>query len=191
MYNLQDNSIKEEGGKAVFPLGISENNELTSVEKGTADNGNVYLKFTFTHTPDGSTTSLFEWPVDSTKDNAEKKFKSQVTRVKHIMTKFVSEDQLPVASSFEEFVDKVVATLAGKTQGKALRMKTVVLWNDYTGIPPYVPFVEDQTVTKDASKLKITSFDKMERSNQDTTDDVTAQLSAPVASGASDENLPF
>ncbi len=32
-----------------------------------------------------------------------------MTRVKHLMTKFISEDQLPVASSFGEFADKIVA----------------------------------------------------------------------------------
>jgi len=199
MYNLQDNSIKSEGGKAIFPLGISENNELTSVEKGQSSNGNFFVKFTFTNDATGATVSHFEWEIDAEREGQEKaakKFKSQVTRVKHIMTKFVDESQLPVANSFSEFADKIVATLAGKTEGKKFRIKTTYTWNDFVGIPAYVPFIEDMGVSQ--SKLRITDFDKMEKEGAEAEADVAATLTPNPAFGApaanatqGDANLPF
>lgn len=198
MYNLQDSTIQSEGnGKAIFPLGISINNELTSVEKGESSNGNNYLKFTFT-AESGATVSHFEWEIDAQREGQEKaakKFKSQMTRIKHLMTKFVSAEQLPVATSFGEFADKIVATLAGKTEGKKFRIKTTYTWNDYVGIPAYVPFIESMDVPEAQTKLRITDFDKMEKEGAEAETDVAASLGnpafgAPAASTANDD-LPF
>ena len=197
MFNLQDATIKSEGGSAIFPLGISENNELTAIEKGVANNdkASVYIKFTFTHA-DGS--KVYRTEFDPTGDpNVEKKAKSIMTRMKHIISKFVDESQFPVANTFEELVDKTIALLNGKTAGVKLRVKTTYTWNDYVGIPNYVPFLEVQTDAP--TKLTIRSeadggIDKMVKDNADDQADVSAQLSAPVAAGApaqGDANLPF
>ena len=203
MYNLQDNSIKSEGSSvAIFPLGISSGNELTNIEKGQASNGNTFLKFTFTAT-DGSTVSHFEWPIDTTADNAQKKFESQFKRLKHIMTKFVDESQLPVANSFDELADKVITTLSGKTAGVKLHVKTTYTWNDFVGIPSYVPFLEVET--GNPTTLRVTSqeeggIDKMTKANADSESDVAAQLAQPnpafgapaqAAPATGGTNLPF
>jgi len=194
MYNLQNNDIKSEGGSPIFKLGISSGNELTTVEKGAASNGNTFLKFTFT-APDETTVSHFEWPVDETASNAANKFKSQIARIKHILTKFIDESQLPVANSFDELADKVVALLNGRTAGIKLHVKTTYTWNNFIGIPSYVPFIELDNGTP-ATKLKIKSqeeggIDKMVRDDQDSQEDVSAQLSQPVAGNISGANLPF
>lgn len=199
MFNLQDKSIKSEGGSPIFPLGISENNELTAIEKGTANNDakSTYIKFTFTHA-DGTKVYRTEFEPDASLDaeSLQKKVKSLTTRMKHIISKFVDESQFPVANTFEELVDKTIALLNGKTAGVKLRVKTTYTYNDYVGIPNYVPFLEVQTDAP--TKLRIKSvedggIDKMVKDNEDSSNDVASQLSAPVAAGApaQDTNLPF
>jgi hypothetical protein len=205
MFNLQDTSLKSEGSTAVFPLGISENNELTSVEKGVSKNEaeSIYLKFTFTHA-DGSKIYRMEFDPGiqagvAPTEEQKKKVVNINTRVKHILSKFVEPSQFPVADTFEQFVDQTIAVLNGKTAGVKLRIKTTYTWNDYVGIPNYVPFVELQS--EQPTKMRIKSIedggiDKMVKDNEDSASDVTAQLSAPaaaapVASSANEPNLPF
>ena len=165
MYQINQ-TVKSEGSStSVFPLGITDNAEMTGVSIDTASNGNAFLKFTFT-SDTGSTLNHFEWPIDTQNEGWEKKLQSQMKRVKHILTKFMEEDKIIInADSFENFAKGVITLLGNTYVGKKLRVKTVYSYNNYVSIPKYVPFVE--TMDTDPTKLNITSFDKMEKDEAD------------------------
>lgn len=191
MYQI-DQKIKSEGTSAkVFPLGISENAEMTNVSMETASNGNSFLKFSFT-APDGSSLSHIEWPIDTANEGWEKKAQSQMKRVKHIMTKFLSEDKVVInANDFDGFGNQVIALLGNSYVGKKLRVKTVYSYNNYVSIPKYVPFMETMDVEK--SRLNITSFDKMEKDEADNPSTLTSTTptNGVATEPASDGDLPF
>ena len=165
MYQINQ-TVKSEGSStSVFPLGITDNAEMTGVSIDTASNGNAFLKFTFTSDA-GSALNHFEWPIDTQNEGWEKKLQSQMKRVKHILTKFMEEDKIIInADSFENFAKGVITLLGNTYVGKKLRVKTVYSYNNYVSIPKYVPFVE--TMDTNPTKLNITSFDKMEKDEAD------------------------
>ena len=75
MYQINQ-TVKSEGSStSVFPLGITENAEMTNVSVDTASNGNAFLKFEFT-SKEGSKLNHFEWPIDTNNDGWEKKLQS-------------------------------------------------------------------------------------------------------------------
>ena len=165
MYQINQ-TVKSEGSStSVFPLGITDNAEMTGVSIDTASNGNAFLKFTFTSDA-GSALNHFEWPIDTQNEGWEKKLQSQMKRVKHILTKFMEEDKIIInATSFDDFAKTVITLLGNSYVGKKLRVKTVYSYNNYVSIPKYVPFVE--TMDTNPTKLNITSFDKMEKDEAD------------------------
>ena len=188
MYQINQ-TLKSEGtSTSVFPLGISENVEMTGVGVDTASNGNAFLKFEFTSS-EGSKLNHFEWPIDTNNEGWEKKLQSQMKRVKHILTKFMEEDKIIInADSFDSFAKTVITLLGNSYVGKKLRVKTVYSYNNYVSIPKYVPFVE--TMDMDPTKLKITSFDKMEKDEADN----PATLATTASNGAAEpaeSGLPF
>ena len=185
MYQINQ-TVKSEGSStSVFPLGITENAEMTNVSVDTASNGNAFLKFEFTSS-EGSKLNHFEWPIDTQNEGWEKKLQSQMKRVKHILTKFMEEDKIIInADSFENFAKGVITLLGNTYVGKKLRVKTVYSYNNYVSIPKYVPFVE--TMDINPTKLNITSFDKMEKDEADN----PATLSSTSTETKSGGDLPF
>jgi hypothetical protein len=185
MYQINQ-TVKSEGSStSVFPLGITENAEMTNVSVDTASNGNAFLKFEFTSS-EGSKLNHFEWPIDTQNEGWEKKLQSQMKRVKHILTKFMEEDKIIInADSFENFAKGIITLLGNTYVGKKLRVKTVYSYNNYVSIPKYVPFVE--TMDTDPTRLNITSFDKMEKDEADN----PATLSSTSTETKSGGDLPF
>jgi len=190
MYQMNQKVQSEGTSTKVFPLGISENAEMTNVSVETASNGNSFLKFSFV-APEGENLSHLEWPIDTAVEGWEKKMTSQMKRVKHIMTKYLEEDKCIItADSFETFCQQVITLLGNTYVGKKLRMKTVYSYNNYVSVPKYVPFMEPMDVEK--SRLNITNFDKMEK---DEADNPAALTSTAPQNGAATEpaesDLPF
>ena len=191
MYQINQTVQSEGSSTKIFPLGISENVEMTNVSVETASNGNSYIKFSFTDS-DGATVSNLEWPIDTGQEGWEKKMQSQMKRVKHIMTKFIDEDKVTIeAHDFASFCEQIIAKLGNSYVGKKLRVKTVYSYNNYVSFPKYVPFLEDMNVEK--SKLTITDFDKMEK---DEADNPSALTSTAPSNGTATEpaesgDLPF
>tara|TARA_R110000744_G_scaffold207019_3_gene325610 strand:- start:800 stop:1366 length:567 start_codon:yes stop_codon:yes gene_type:complete len=188
MYQINKDVKSEGSSTSIFPLGISENAEMTGVTVDTASNGNAFLKFSFTSEA-GSNLNHFEWPIDTANEGWEKKLQSQMKRVKHILTKFMNEDKIVInATSFDDFA-KTVITLLGNTYiGKKLRVKTVYSYNNYVSIPKYVPFVE--TMDTDPTKLNISSFDKMTKEEADNPATLTSTATGAVTEPA-ESGLPF
>ena len=188
MYQINQDVKSEGSSTSIFPLGISEDVEMTGVSVDTASNGNAFLKFEFTSN-EGSKLNHFEWPIDTNNEGWEKKLQSQMKRVKHILTKFMEEDKIIItADSFENFGKTVITLLGNSYVGKKLRVKTVYSYNNYVSIPKYVPFVEQMDTNP--SKLNITSFDKMEKDEADNPATLTSTASGGAGEPA-ESGLPF
>ena len=193
MYQINQTVQSEGMSTKIFPLGLTENVEMTDVAMDVATNGNSYLKYVFT-SEDGSIVSHFEWPIDQNSEGWEKRLQSQMKRVKHILTKFLPEEDVEItADSFENFGKQVIAKLGNSYVGKKLRVKTVYSYNNYISVPKYVPFMEViDDVDMSKSRLNVTSFDKMEK---DEADNPAALTSTAPQNGAATEpaesDLPF
>ena len=188
MYQINQTVKSEGSSSSIFPLGISENVEMTGVSVDTASNGNAFLKFEFSN--EGSKLSHFEWPIDTANEGWEKKLQSQMKRVKHILTKFMDEGKIIInADSFDSFAKTVITLLGNTYVGKKLRVKTVYSYNNYVSIPKYVPFVE--TMDTDPTKLNISSFDKMEKDEADNPATLATTTASNGAAEPAESGLPF
>lgn len=73
-------------------------------------------------------------------------YDAQASRIKHIMSKFISEDKTLVSgTTFEMFCNNVIAALGDSYKGKRLRLKLVYNYKDYATFPKYANFIELQT----------------------------------------------
>lgn len=194
MYNLKDTKY-ESTSQAYFQAGITENVEITAVTLEKSDNnGNLYVKFTFTDSA-GAELNIFEWELNKEDAKFDVKSDAQGKRFRHILNRYLTEEEMPVASTYEEFGQKVVSLLTPRIAGKKLRVKIVYnSWNGkYLELPFYPPFMEDMTVDKTDSRLRITDRDKVVKDTADTESDVTSQLSTPAAAavGTTTDDLPF
>ena len=194
MYDLNDESIKEDGGKGIFPLGISEGNYLVETTVADTKDGNKYLKFVFENKVSGTQVMRFEFDVNDPSKTAEeiaKKIKSQLARIKHIVTKYVGEGTpLPTATSFEELITKVAKLLPSERTSKIpLRVLTHYNYKDFVAIPDFVPFIELQSVSKDDTKLKISSIHKMEKDTPD--EEQVSTASSPIMPDDLPADMPF
>jgi hypothetical protein len=167
MYNV-NKEINSEGSKLNYlDVGIHENVELTNVEYKQSEEGNEFMVFTFDK--EGKNVTQTEWkPKDDDPKKLSDKTVNQIKRVKHIVTKFIPEEQYEFnASSFKEFCEKTISLLGTKHKGKKVRIKVVYNYNNYTTLPNYVPFIEKMEVPKEESKIEILSIDKMTKDKAD------------------------
>ena len=190
MYQINQTVQSEGMSTKIFPLGLTENVEMTDVAMDVATNGNSYLKYVFT-AEDGSMVSHFEWPIDQNSEGWEKRLQSQMKRVKHILTKFLAEEDVEItADSFETFGKQIIAKLGNSYVGKKLRVKTIYSYNNYVSIPKYVPFMEHMDVEK--SRLTITDFDKMEKDEPENPQNLTTNVSGNgTSTEPAESDLPF
>lgn len=170
---------REEVSARFMDAGIHENVELTKIESGTSPNGNKFLAFYFKN-ENGETGSHTEWEVTSTDptQKAEKEL-NQISRVKQIATCFMpSELFVFAAKDFEDFANKTVKLLEGKSTGVKLRVKFVYPkeTSKFTSLPSYwrFRFIErmdnngfygDKTAEK--STVKLLSMDRISRPKPD------------------------
>lgn len=79
--------------------------------------------------------------VNSRTDRA---FSSQASRIKHIMTKFMSEDEavVPMVNSFAQFGQMVVKMLTPRIDDRKLWLICVYNYKGYITLPSFTPFVE-------------------------------------------------
>jgi hypothetical protein len=191
MYNINSNlKVQESTRTTSIPVGIQENCKLTNVEKLTASNGGVYLQFTF-EDAHGNTLKHIEWdvnpervtpkPGETTEEAVARRVNSMLMRVKHICTKFVPENLFQVqGNNFGELCDGVIRSLGTTYHGKSVRLKVVYNWKDYSSLPNFCPFIETMDITD--TKLRLTQYDKTEKSAQEAAVEVT---------NTDDSDLPF
>jgi hypothetical protein len=168
MYNVNKNIDSEARSANFLDVGIHEDVELKGVEyKVSPDAGNEFMVFHFEK--DGKNLSHTEWkPKDQDPEKLENKTNNQIKRVKHIVTKFISEDMYVfTATDFKSFCQNTIKLLGNAYVGKKVRVKVVYSFNNFTSLPNYVPFIEKMEVPKEQSKLEILSIDKMTKEKAD------------------------
>ena len=216
VYNAEGNNF------SVFPgPGIVENNVISAITVETDKNGKKYLKFTFKNLDTDATISLMEFPVEDpsgtkTKEEMLKKINSQMTRLKHIVTKFYPA-QLPAPwltfeslrnglTSFEDLANRIISILPPQAlAAKKFRLFVHYNYNNHLSFPPFVPFMEDAAVNVADSKfveqinktLKAGTVYKMEKDKKPTDSANTLADMSPNAAtfqipgAAKADDLPF
>jgi hypothetical protein len=191
MYSI-DQSTQESAGGGI--AGIQENFELVEVSYGGAgkDGGGAKAlrfifkrgeNFTFTHNVFPiDEEKVASWSkTDSTGvelpkvEKIKAAYKDQASQIKHILTKFIPEDKVALkGANFEEFSKAVIELLKNKTKGEKLRLKLVYNKKNYLSFPKF-NFIENMTVAKKDSKLKINpKYDKITKDAPDTEEDATS-----------------
>jgi hypothetical protein len=166
MSYIVNKTINSEARQANFiDIGIHDNVELKSIEYKISPNNNPFLVLTFEK--DGKTLTHTEYePKDKDGNVLEDKKLNQIKRLKHIATKFVSEEEFTIeAETFESFCKSIIRILKGRFEGKKVRIKVVYSNKNFTAFPRYVPFIERMDVPK--SGLEILSIDKMTKDSPD------------------------
>ena len=202
----EETETQEEGLSSVLSPGIHNNLILKKVEYITPDEDDTTAKweeaieFTFETTMTslkrdnngnlitdtnknniiiskaGSTISKREFFSKSKTDS--KKLKNMLSRLKHIMTKFMPEEEAIVkGKDFKALCLSIVKKLDAHKEGKKVRIK-VTKNGKYSNIPNYMPFIESMTVK--GSKLQMSSkeYEGEEASNLDDLD-MGAEIEIP------------
>lgn len=174
MYSVTKDINSETRVNNFMGPGIHENVELKHTEDdkypiiyGESKKGNKFAAFHFINDKGEILIHTEYEPSDDNQEKLENKTLNQIKRFKHIITKFVPEENFIFeATNFEEFVNKTITILGNSYKGKKVRIKVVLNNNDYTTLPNYVPFIENMEVTN--SKLSInTAMDKIVKGSPD------------------------
>lgn len=112
-------------------------------------------------------------------------FAKQGSRIKHIATKFMEEQDAVVkdAPNFEVFCKKVEALFKDKLDDRRLRLLLVYNYKDYVSFPDVPVFIEVQT--SEPTSLKITSKHRLEKK------EAPSGPNPSSAGSASDDNDSF
>lgn len=171
-YNMNEQVQSESKGLDFMDVGIHENCKLVEIKHEISPNGNPFIAFYFENL-DGKKLSFTEYQPIKREGQSDidfnKKIQNQMSRIKHIATKFVTEEEFKFeAKDFIDFAKKVIEKLPEqKYKDKLVRLKVVYNYNNFTTLPNYLPFIEKMEISKSESKLTISSIDKMTRSTGD------------------------
>jgi hypothetical protein len=172
---------------------------LASRKEDADPNGPKALCFEFTTKDGESSLLHFEWEVNEQREiesaerlydtlvskggsnvpketkaefvnsRTDRAFSSQATRIKHIMTKFMSEEEavVPMVNSFAQFGQMVEKMLKPRLDDRKLRLICVYNYKGYVTLPTFTPFVENM-VDGVSTSLKINlKYHKLELPKQD------------------------
>jgi hypothetical protein len=195
MYGFDQNTQETTATSALKP-GINESVYLQEVSfQSLVEGRSPVLQLTF-----GNNSGILRsviWPVDPqavrdpegkthprdvaalgfvkgtpiTRDDAVKmEFDNFNQRLKHIATKFITEQEADIkGNSYEEFCRKYVALLnTDKVKETPVRLKVTLNSKDYSQLPKYPPFIESMDIDRTETKLRITQYDKVEPSAAET-----------------------
>jgi hypothetical protein len=168
------NELKDQGGSFV-DAGIIENLELDRIESKESKNANKFLCFYFKDLS-GAEVPKTEWQPKS-RDGEDAavlkgKINKQMTRVHHMLVAsgILTNEELNIkAESFEDFGTQLIRVVGDKAKGVKIRAKVVYDDNNFTTLPNYTKYIwiEPMTVSKEESKIRVLSIDKMERVQPD------------------------
>lgn len=187
MYGF-DNETQVSEGSAIIPAGINDNVYLKEVKfEALSEDKDPLLQISFA-TKNGATLNSIIWPIDPAmvstpegkshtrdipalgfvkgtpvthEDAVKREYDNFNTKLKHIATKFVSEEDAIInASSYADFAAKYVALLNKEEYKEVpLRLKVTLNNKDYSQLPKYAPFIELMSV--EPTGLKLTQYDKV------------------------------
>ncbi len=93
-------------------------------------------------------------------------------RVKHILTKFMSDAEAVIkAKDWTDYCSQVEAKIKAYTSGKKVRLKIVYNKAGYLSFPKFVPFIESMEAIPDIKNTKLTinpKYDKLSKDAPDT-----------------------
>jgi len=158
MYGLSKDLAVNESN--YFDAGIHSD---VTLEKVTYENvkkdgtGKMVLAFHFKGNK-GETFRHVEWPIESSDANADTKLTNMGKRIKHILTKFVPEENVVIANveTFEQYANAIISILGASNVGKKIAIKLLYDDKGNLGFPKYVGFIAN-----DASSLKISNTEKI------------------------------
>lgn len=143
--------------------------EKVSYENAKKDGtGKMILAFHFKGSK-GETFRHVEWPVEETDANMESKVVNMGKRIKHILSKFVAEENIVIAnvSTFEQYANEVKRIAGENYVGKTFEIKLIYDDKDNLGFPKYVGFI-----AKDKGTLKISATEKVTKATATPNNDV-------------------
>jgi len=155
-YGFNNETVAESTNSKQFNAGITANVTLESItfESPRKDGtGDKVLIFTF-RGPEGEVYRHIEWDVQ---DGDEKKLENMAKRIKHILTKFIPEEQAVLhGNTYEEFANGVIKLLNKNNVGKSVAIKLV--YNDKNNLQftKYLGFI-----AKEAKDLSISKTEKV------------------------------
>ena len=176
-YGFNNETVAESTNSKQFNAGITANVTLESItfESPRKDGtGDKVLIFTF-RGPEGEVYRHIEWDVQ---DGDEKKLENMAKRIKHILTKFIPEEQAVLhGDSYEAFANGVIALLGKNNVGKSVAVKLVYSDKNNLQFTKYLGFI-----AKEAKDLSIGKTEKVSK---------TAAIPSDMDSVDTDNSLPF
>lgn len=176
MYDLTINIETEQSISTFLPPDIHENLRLARPEGTTpivyekSKNGNNFIAFYFLN-PEGLTFVHTEYEPSSDDSAVLTKKQANLTkRLLHIGKKLVDASAFKQikTESFEQLAKSYIAIIGDNYKGKLLRGKIIYNNKNFTTFPNYVPFLENMSIPKEQSKLKMGADDKVIKSKADT-----------------------
>lgn len=176
-----------EGKDPVLQITFGNNSGTLNSIMWPVDSASVTARDGATHRRDVPALGFVKGATITREDAVKMEFDNFNTRLKHIATKFVSEEEANVrGNSYAEFAKNYVALLdKDEFKSVSLRLKVTLNNKDYSQLPKYPPFVESMDVPREQSKLRITQYDKVVRS----TEDAPTIADSPTNFSFSDDDL--
>lgn len=160
-YGFNQETVAESTNSKQFSAGITSGVTLEAIifESPRKDGtGDKVLIFNF-RGPEGEVFRHLEWDVQ---DGDEKKLENMAKRIKHILTKFITEEQAVLkGNTYEEFANGVIALLGKNNVGKSVSIKLV--YNDKNNLQftKYLGFIakkaKDLSISKTEKVTKVTA----------------------------------
>lgn len=147
MYGFNQETKAESLSGKQFDAGIHHSVELESVEFKSPRNdgeGNPVLMFNFVG-PNNEKFRHIEWEVGERADDPEKSASALAKRVKHILTKFIPEEQCVLqGNTYAEFSNGVITLLGDHNKGKKVAIKLLYNNKGNLAFTKYVGFIANE-----------------------------------------------
>lgn len=200
MFNFEDKTDKP--SQVYIRLGgIYENVEITDVTSEIDKNGKAYMKiFMKNDLGEVATHSEFfvndsEWADDHMGSEGKKVTgyrTKQANRLFHIMKTVVGEEKARFDASgltWDQMINKIVLLLKDSYKGNKYRTLFVFPKDgEFVQFPTTPLFIENMTVAKEESRLKITKYHRLVADAKATSD---AQETGEVVDSIASDDLPF
>ena len=163
--NTNDNGIVS------LNAGIIENLFVSAVTVSTEDAENPYLEITLSDSSNATVSRRFYEPKIGPYIKNEKELDKSIQKLNNLVGNFlrtlISDNyMLKDANSFVDFITKVANACQAPIKNK-IPIRAVIVLNsqDFTTLRGYAPCIERMSIPKEASKLRLTKFDKVVADN--------------------------
>lgn len=160
-----------DGGIVSLNAGIIENLFVSSVTVSTEDAENPYLEITVSDSSNSTVSRRFYEPKIGQYIKNEKELDKNIQKLNNLVGNFlrtlISDNyMLKDANSFVDFITKVANACQAPIKNK-IPIRAVIVLNsqDFATLRGYAPCIERMSIPKEASKLRLTKFDKIVADN--------------------------